>query len=609
MDTFTHDETDLWRTPRLTKVLIVGAGPAGASTAVFLGKHGVQTVMISRHSGTADTPRAHITNQRTMEALRDAGLEEECMAHASPSEFIEHSFWLRSMAGEELARTYAWGNDPTRMGDYAAASPCRMCDLPQTELEPILIAEAKRLGCDVRYHMELISFEQDGDGVTAQIVNRRSGETEQVRVQYMIGADGARSRVVEQLGIALTGQHGLGCAINVDCELDLTEYVRHRRGSLFSVIQPGSSRWAPVAMFRMVRPWTRWLVALIAPAAAGVPEPSQQEIEQRVLELVGISDTPMKTLSISKWWINDVVAERYAVGRVFCMGDAVHRHPPTNGLGSNTCIQDAFNLAWKLALVLGGQAGAGLLDSYNAERQPVGRQIVARANKSMRHNHKIWDALGAGLSAATPSQDYETSMNWRERYEALHCDIAQSQYEYHAHGVEMNRAYDSTAVVSDGTELSFQRDLELYYQPSGRPGSPLPHLWLGHRDPGPRVSTLDVAGKQRFVLLLASEGEAWRKAAASVSTRVGVKVEVISIGPFMDYEDLYGQWCELVGIEMNGCILVRPDLYIAWRSKSLADDPAAELHRVMSRILNLGPSADTVERKKSGVAQVLNELS
>jgi len=596
----TNDERDFGRTHQATKVLIVGAGPAGASAAVFLGKHGIHALMISRHSGTADTPRAHITNQRTMEALRDVGLEKACMAHASPSEFIEHSFWLRSMAGEELARTYAWGNDPARMGDYAAASPCRMCDLPQTELEPILIAEARRLGCDVRFHTELISFEQDADGVTALIVDRRSGQTEQVRAQYMIGADGARSRIVEQLDIGLTGQHGLGCAINVDCELDLTEYVKHRRGSLFATIQSGSSLWAPVAMFRMVRPWTRWLVALIAPPTAGVPEPSQQEIEQRVLELVGIPDMPMKTLSISRWWINDVVAERYAVGRVFCMGDAVHRHPPTNGLGSNTCIQDAFNLAWKLALVLHGQASAGLLDSYNTERQPVGRQIVARANKSMRHNQKIWDALGAGLTAATPSRDRETS-NPREGYEALRRDIVESQYEYHAHGVEMNRAYDSTALVSDGTEPSFQRDPELYYQPSGRPGSPLPHLWLGHREPGPRMSTLDVAGKQRFVLLLASEGEAWRDAAASVSAHLGVKVEVISIGPFMDYEDHYGQWRELVGIETNGCILVRPDLYIAWRSKSLVEDPTAELYGVMSQILNLADSAGTKERSRSNL--------
>jgi 2,4-dichlorophenol 6-monooxygenase len=553
--------------------------------------------MISRHRSTAETPRAHITNQRTMEALRDAGLEETCMARASPSELIEHSFWLRSMAGEELARTYAWGNDPKRLGDYTAASPCRMSDLPQSELEPILVDESKRLGCIVRFNTELTSFEQDADGVTAQILDRHSGKTEEVRADYMIGADGARSLVVEKLGIALSGQHGLGCAINVDCELDLTECVKYRRGSLFSVIQPGSSRWAPVAMFRMVRPWTRWLVALIAPPAAGVPEPSQVEIEQRVMELVGIPDMRMKTLSISKWWINDVVAERYALGRVFCMGDAVHRHPPTNGLGSNTCVQDAFNLAWKLALVLRGKADRELLDSYNVERQPVGRQIVARANESMRHNQRIWDALGAGLHAPTPSGRHDIAVSSRERYEALRLDIVQSQYEYHAHGVEMNRAYDSGAVVSDGTELVHQSDPQLYYQPSGRPGSPLPHLWLGHRNPGPRVSTLDVAGKQRFVLLLSSEGEAWRDAATSVSELIGIRIHTISIGPYMDFEDLYGQWRTVVGIETNGCVLVRPDLYIAWRSKSRIVEPTAELYRVMSRILSKTPAQASARRK------------
>jgi 2,4-dichlorophenol 6-monooxygenase len=232
-----------------------------------------------------------------------------------------------------------------------------------------------------------------------------------------------------------------------------------------------------------------------------------------------------------------------------------------------------------------------LLESYNAERQPVGRQIVARANKSMRHNQKIWDALGGGLSTARPSDDDEMMVDSRESHDALRRDIAESRYEYHAHGVEMNRAYESTAVVLDGTELTFQRDPELYYQPSGRPGSPLPHIWLGHRELGPRVSTLDVAGKGRFVLLIASEGQPWRYAAASVSAHLGVKVEVISIGPFMDYEDLYGRWCEVTGIETNGCILVRPDLYIAWRSNSLVADPTAALDGVMARILNLAPSA------------------
>jgi len=159
-----------------TDVLVVGAGPAGASAGLFLAKHGIKTLVISRHRGTAETPRAHIVNQRTMEVMRDVGLESACVALASPSSHIAHSFFLRSMVGEELARTWAWGNDPSRKGDYELASPCAMCDLPQTRLEPVLVTEASRLGAHVRFGWELGTFSQDKSGVTAEIVDRLSDE-------------------------------------------------------------------------------------------------------------------------------------------------------------------------------------------------------------------------------------------------------------------------------------------------------------------------------------------------------------------------------------------------------------------------------------------------
>ena len=572
-------------------VLVVGAGPAGAATSVFLARHGVRALMISRNRGTAETPRAHITNQRTMEALRDAGLEDACKTLASPGSHIEHTFWLRSMAGEELARTWAWGNDPRRVGDYRDASPCSMCDLPQTKLEPVLVGEAARLGGEVRFGWELQGFTQDAEAVTAEVVDRLSEERLTVRARYMVGADGARSRVVETLGLPLTGMHGLGNVFNVLCDIDLSGHVRHRHGSLYAVIQPGSSYWAPVAVFRMVKPWTQWLVALIVPQAAGKPEPTQKDFEDRIRQSVGDSTLPITILSTSIWTVNDVCAERYGEGRVFCMGDAVHRHPPTNGLGSNTCVQDAFNLAWKLALVVQGKAGAGLLESYDAERQPIGRQIVARANKSFLQNNRLWDLLGAGTLAPTAPEEHAAVFDTKAGRASLREAVDAFQYEYHAHGVEMDRRYRSKAVVADGSPEPAPgpepgRDPELYHQASTRPGSPLPHAWLCRRTPGPSVSTLDVAGKGRFCLLIGHGGEAWRAAAISLAERSGVDLEVVAIGPYLDWEDPYGRWRSLCEVEEEGCVLVRPDLVVGWRSRTLPKDPGAELGRALSIILD-----------------------
>ena len=566
----------------ITDVLIVGAGPAGAASALFLAQNGVSALAISRHPGTADSPRAHITNQRTREVLRDAGLEAECMAEASPSEDIEHTFWLRSMAGEELARVYTWGNDPGRLSEYALGSPSRMCDLPQTRLEPILVEGARRNGAEVRFNLELKHFTQDEDGVTAFLQDRVSGATRRVRARYLLGADGARSRVVEQLGIPLIGEHGLGSAINVYCELDLTEAVKHRHGSLYGVIAPATCPWAPVAVFRMVKPWKEWLVALMAPPGPEPEMPSQAEIEARVLELVGIPGAAMRTISISKWYINDVHAAYYSAGRVFCLGDAVHRHPPTGGLGSNTCVQDAFNLAWKLALVLKGKAGPGLLESYNAERQPVGKQVVARANKSMAHNHEIWMALAQSMDAP-----YDA-----EAEAALRAHIEEMYFEYHAHGVEMNRNYESGAVIPDGSALTYRQEPVQFYERSTRPGGVLPHVWLGRRADSARFSTLDIAGKQHFVLLSGHGGQAWRDAAAAVARAAGIAIDVVLIGPRLDYEDVYGAWEKIREVDSAGCVLVRPDLHVAWRCPVLPADPGKELARVLAQILDRADIAD-----------------
>lgn len=575
----------------VTDVLIVGAGPSGGAMATLLATYGVSALAIAKHPRTAQTPRAHINNQRAAEILRDLGLEDVCLRQASMGDTVSHTLWLESFTGQEYARVYSWGEDPARKGDYERASPTRMIDLPQSLLEPIFIEAATDRGAKVRFDTELVDFEQDEDGVTSIARDRLTGQEIRIRSRYLIGADGARSRVLDKLGIGLEGRGGLAHAFNVYCKVDLRQYVEHRPGILYWIFDKDAPLWALAANFRMVRPWNSWLVTFLSFAEKEVV-PSAKEVEERLRALIGVPDIPIEVHSTFQWSINDLVAESYGRGRVFCVGDAVHRHPPGNGLGSNTCIQDSYNLAWKLALVLAGKADPSLLNSYEAERRPVGQQIVKRANKSMDYSG-IFQILGVAPELTPDERAHqaarlsEATEYGRKQRAELRKWVEERKYELHANGVELNQRYISSAIVGDGSQdPGFQRDAELFYQPSSRPGAHLPHAWVGKssgRDP--RVSTLDLAGKGAFALFTGIGGEAWAAAARSVSDQTGVEIAVRQIGPGLEYRDLYGDWARLSEIDDEGCILVRPDMFVGWRSTGLAGDCVAALGSAMAQIL------------------------
>ena len=257
------------------------------------------------------------------------------------------------------------------------------------------------------------------------------------------------------------------------------------------------------------------------------------------------------------------------------MGDAIHRHPPSNGLGSNTSVQDAYNLAWKLAAVLRGQAAPSLLQSYDQERAPIARQIVTRANQSIAEFGPIFEALG--LLNTTDPEIMREHMAARKdnnptaaaQREALRKSIAFKDYEFNCHGVELNQRYESCAVVPDAEpDKGFSRDKELYYQPSTRAGAHLPHVWL--QKAGKNISTLDVAGKGKFAVLTGIGGEAWVEAARDIASARGLSVTTAVIGPDRDFEDLHGQWAEIREIDEAGALLVRPDMQIGFRAMHAA---------------------------------------
>ncbi|QIN80749.1 FAD-binding protein [Rubrobacter marinus] len=581
-----------------TDVLIVGAGPAGLAAALFLSEYGVENVLLEKYGWLANTPRAHITNQRTMEILRDVGLERDVIEKGVPQELMGDTVFCASLAGEELARLHTWGTHPLRKADYDLASPSRHCDIPQTLMEPILLGGAASRGTKVRFDTEYLSLEQDESGVTATVRDRLDGRTYEIRARYLIGADGGRSKVAADISLPMEGQMGIAGSMNIVVKADLTQYVAHRPSVLYWVLQPGSDIGGiGMGLVRMVRTWDEWLILWGYDINDDPPELDDRQAVEIVHNLIGDDTVPVEVQSFSLWTNNRAYMTRYSEGRVFCMGDACHRHPPSNGLGSNTSIADSHNLAWKLALVLKGKAGPSLLETYDAERAPIGRQIVERANKSIEEFGPIFEALGLldttdpDVMLANMEARKENTPEARDQREKLRKAIEGKNYEFNAHGVELGQRYRSSAVVPDGTdEPAFTRDPELYYHPTTWPGARLPHAWVGHE--GRKVSTHDLAGKGRFVLFTGIGGEAWREAALETSRRTGVEIACYEIGPGREVLDLYDDWARLSEIEDSGCVLVRPDAHVAWRRRTAAGDCTQELGRAVDGILGLAQPAN-----------------
>jgi 2,4-dichlorophenol 6-monooxygenase len=561
-----------------TDVLIVGSGPAGSTAALLLSTYGIRNILVTKYRWLAEAPRAHITNQRAMEVFRDMAVEEDVKRLAVRQDWMGNTVFCSSIAGEELGRIRAWGTHPQRLAEYTLASPTTICDLPQNLLEPIIFGKACERGTRARFDTEYLSHEQDEQGVTATVRDRLAGKTYQIRAKYLIGADGGRSMVAADCGLPFEGRMGVSGSMNIVFEADLSRYVKHRPSVLYWVLQPGSNIGGiGMGLVRMVRPWHEWLIVWGYDINAGPPKVDDAMATDIARNLIGDDTIPIRVKSTSIWTVNNMYATHYTQGRVFCMGDAVHRHPPSNGLGSNTSVEDAYNLAWKLAYVLKGHARPALLDSYDAERAPVGRQIVTRANQSIEEFGPIFQALGlldtsdpAVMRAHIAARKASTPEAAQQR-EALRRAIAFKDYEFNCHGVEMNQRYASAAIAPDPLpDPGFARDKELYHQPTTRTGARLPHAWLYRA--GQPVSTLDLAGKGRFLLLTGIAGEAWAEAAASVGAARDLPLRVAVIGPGREYDDPLGEWALGREVEEGGVVLVRPDMTVAWRAIAAPTD-------------------------------------
>ena len=578
-----------------TDVLIVGTGPAGSSTAALLSSYGIDNVLINNYSWLAGTPRAHITNQRTMEVLRDLGKEVEAEAylHATEQDLMGENIFCTSLAGEELGRMKSWGKHPNSRAEHLLSSPSFMNDLPQTFMEPLLYKTACSRGTQSRMSTQYLSHIEDEDGVLSTCLDKLSNKEIKIRSKYLVGADGGNSKVAENIDLPFEGKMGVGGSMNILFKADLSKYVAHRPSVLYWVLQPGADIGGiGMGLVRMIRPWNEWLIVWGYDINQPAPKVDKDFATKVARDLVGDPELEIDLLSVSTWTVNNMYAKKMSKGRVFCAGDATHRHPPSNGLGSNTSIQDGFNLAWKLAYVIKDKAGAELLDTYSIERSPIAKQIVTRANQSIAEFGPIFEALGL-----TDTQDpvkmkknmderKQNSPKAEKQRQALREAIAFKKYEFDAHGVEMNHRYKSNSVLTGGDkEPEFKKDKELFYQPTTYPGARIPHAW-GYDKTGVKHSLLDLCGKGNFSIFTGIGGEEWLKAAKNIETQLGIKIQCNIIGPDQDFEDHAGEWSSIREISDSGLILVRPDQHICWRSKDMISNSSEKLMDVMKKILH-----------------------
>lgn len=569
-----------------TDVFVVGTGPMGATTALLLATYGTRVTAISRYRWLANSPRAHITNQRAAEVFRDAGVEEELKRFAMPWDMMASTRFVASLSGQEFARIDSWGCG-SRRTDYTEASPSEPMDLPQTLLEPVLVNRAAARGAKMLFNTEYLSHDEDATGVTVRLRDRVSGHEFSQRARYLVGADGGSSLVAQHAGIAFTGQRSKSGTVYARFEADLTSLVAHRPGVITVVMQPAVSAGdTGTGILRCVRPWTEWIAGWGFRPEDGDPDLSEETALARIRSFIGIDDIDIRFLGTSVWYVNEEYAEVMSTDRVFIGGDAAHRHPPNNGLGSNTCVQDAFNLAWKLHFAVQEYATPRLLESYSEERQPVAQAIVERANTSRSEFAPIREIFERTLShqqefgelLRAPSSEYE---ELRAEFQDA---VEIKKFEYQAHGFEMNQRYRSKALIEteEAAEV-FDRDPVLYAQPSARVGAKLPHVWLTDALGWP-VSTLDLVGRGAFTLVAGLAGQQWLDAAEALKLPW---LRTLMVGA-AETQDLRGAWRSIAGLTENEALLVRPDAVIAWRGSltsaagtELTDELRAILHRIL----------------------------
>jgi putative polyketide hydroxylase len=527
-------------------VLIVGAGPVGLTLALALERLGIRSLIVEQHHKVSPHPRARFVNARTMEIFRQLGIEPAVRAQAIPDGLASTVIWAPTLSAPEIRQVEIETLGP-HSGEPFSPAPglCTSQDLLDSVLHQAVLAGGRS---EVRFGCRLVGLEQDRSGVKATCLDD-GGSSSTVRAQYLVGGDGSRSTVRDLCGIAMQGPAALGHTINIHFRADLTPHLHGRPVNLAMIMNPAQ----PGLLLNIDGRQTWTAQAIFSPAAGQSPEEFDEDRCRMVVRAqVGDSDLDVQILGIAPWTSAARVAERFADGRVYLVGDSAQEMPPAGGFGMNVGIQEAHNLAWKLAAVVGGWARPNLLNTYGEERQPLGRWITEQALLNLQSVGRVESPDGSPQQVRLGRPEF-----FRER------------------GMVFGAAYTSAAVIPDGTERPLVANAVTDYVPSATPGCRAPHVWIDLD--GKRTSTLDLMGDGFVLIDTGSDpSESSRVEQIAADGRVPFRTAVCS-DPAL---------AQAYGLAPGGMALIRPDGHVGWRTAHGAASSAeilAALDSLLSR--------------------------
>jgi 2,4-dichlorophenol 6-monooxygenase len=536
-------------------------------TALLLERLGVESLMVERRSGPQRAPAAHVINARTLEICRAAGVDMADLSKtAQDPRDAGRVYFVEKLGGRIL------GELPfERQGDdQLAVTPTPLRNLSQNRFEPLLLAAS---GKEPRWSCQWESSESDGEGVRSRLRDLAGDEAFEVRSRVLIAADGAGSRIRKSLDIAMQGPDRLQSFIMVHIRAALRDRVPP--GVLFFVMDPRSGGGAFV-----IHDLDREAAFMLPfdPDREAVESYDESRCASIVRDALENPELDFDVATLSTWTMTAQVADRYRDGRVFLVGDSAHRFPPTGGLGLNTGVQDAHNLAWKLAAVLEGRASERLLESYEIERRPVAENNAEQSLRNAMRLFQVPQALGITDASDESADRMAQTLADPAGLERVQAAIEAQAEHFDMPGLQLGFVYESGALVRASDDAPVAPCGTRDFVPSGAPGFRLPHAWLDER--GERRSLLDFVPLDRFLLVVGPEGQPWLDAVATLADeRPETLVLSSSLVPGLD------SWLESAGIDERGALLVRPDQHVAWRARTLCAEPAEQLARVLYQVL------------------------